>query len=314
MEWNNPPEGRRVSRHPQPPKRSGAPANRPAPPAKRAGDRPGGQGGSSPQGSAKAGAKQASGTTAAAGAAKGGAAKNAPGAKPAAPRQPKAEPAALVAEGLSKFYGERPALAELDLRVPYGEALALIGHNGSGKTTFLRMAAGLLEPTEGEVSIDGHPAGSLGARAATSYLSDSPTFYEDLSVWEHLEYVARLHGHDDWEQDAADLLDHLGLYDRADDLPTSFSRGLRQKASIAIAFIRPFDVLLVDEPFVGLDAAGKLALLELLDEAHKDGQTLLVATHELTFLDRVSRCVALRDGELLYDGSSDGVDVLSLVS
>ena len=113
--------------------------------------------------------------------------------------------------------------------------------------------------------IDGHPAGSLPARAALAYLSDSPTFYEDLSVWEHLEYVARLHGHEDWEQDAADLLDHLGLYDRADDLPTSFSRGLRQKASIAMAFIRPFDVLLVDEPFVGLDASGKAALMELLD-------------------------------------------------
>jgi ABC-type multidrug transport system ATPase subunit len=303
-----------MSRHPQPPKRSGAPANRPAPP-QRADKQSGGKGGSST--SANKGAPRAAGAAGGAAVAKGAAAKKpaaAPAAKAAPPRQPKAEPVALAAEGLSKFYGERPALAELDLRVPYGQSLALIGHNGSGKTTFLRMAAGLLEPTEGEVSIDGHPAGSLGARAATAYLSDSPTFYEDLSVWEHLEYVARLHGHDDWEQDGAVLLDHLGLYERADDLPTSFSRGLRQKASIAIAFIRPFDVLLVDEPFVGLDAAGKLALLELLDEAHKDGQTLLVATHELTFLDRVSRCVALRDGELLYDGSSEGVDVLSLVS
>jgi ABC-type multidrug transport system ATPase subunit len=198
--------------------------------------------------------------------------------------------------------------------VPYGESVALVGHNGSGKTTFLRIAAGLIEPTDGTVLVDGHPAGSLPARAAMAYVSDSPTFYEDLSVWEHLEYVARLHGHDDWEQDGADLLDHLGLYERADDLPTSFSRGLRQKASIALAFIRPFDVLLVDEPFVGLDAAGKAALLELLAEAHNDGRTLLVATHELSFLDRVSRCVALRDGELLYDGPSAGIDVLSLVS
>src|SRR5207342_2586437 len=161
---------------------------------------------------------------------------------------------------------------------------------------------GLLEPSRGIIELDGHAAGSLEARAIVSYISDSPTFYEDLSVWEHLEYVARLHGHEDWEQDGADLLDHLGIYERADDLPTSFSRGLRQKASIALAFIRPFDVLLVDEPFVGLDAAGKTALLELLAEAQKDGRTLLVATHELSFLDRVSRCVALRDGELLYDG------------
>jgi len=230
------------------------------------------------------------------------------------PQPPEHKSGALSALGLTKVYGDRPALAALDLHVPYGESLALVGHNGSGKTTFLRLAAGLLDPSDGSVLIDGHPSGSLPARAALAYLSDSPTFYEDLSVWEHLEYVARLHGHDDWEQDGADLLDHLGLYDRADDLPTSFSRGLRQKASIALAFIRPFDVLLVDEPFVGLDASGKAALLELLAEAHGAGRTLLVATHELSFLDTVARCVALRDGELLYDGTSRGIDVLSLVS
>jgi ABC-2 type transport system ATP-binding protein len=223
-------------------------------------------------------------------------------------------PPVLAVRGLRKTYGDVVALEGIDLEVAPGECVALIGHNGSGKTTFLRLAAGLIEPTAGDVLIDGHPAGSLPARAAMSYLSDSPTFYEDLSVWEHLEYVARLHGYEEWEQAGADLLDHLGLYDRADDLPTSFSRGLRQKASIALAFIRPFDVLLVDEPFVGLDAAGKEALLEMLAEAQADGRTLVVATHELTFLDRVSRCVALRDGELLYDGPSEGVDVLSLVS
>jgi ABC-type multidrug transport system ATPase subunit len=292
-----------VSRHPQPPKRSGTakPANRPTPPAAA----PQRDGGSS-------GPAKATTATSATGATKAAP----PKAKPAEKGQRKAppKPGALTAMGLSKIYGDRPALATLDLHVPYGESLALIGHNGSGKTTFLRLAAGLLEPSDGSVLVDGHPAGSLPARAALAYLSDSPTFYEDLSVWEHLEYVARLHGHDDWEQDGADLLDHLGLYDRADDLPTSFSRGLRQKASIAMAFIRPFDVLLVDEPFVGLDAAGKEALLELLAEARSSRRTLLVATHELSFLETVARCVALRDGELLYDGPSKGIDVLSLVS
>jgi ABC-type multidrug transport system ATPase subunit len=244
-----------------------------------------------------------------------GSASAAPGGKEAAKATKKAPPpGAVTAVGLSKVYGERPALAELDLHVGYGESVALIGPNGSGKTTFLRLAAGLLEPSDGSVLVDGHPAGSLPARAALAYLSDTPSFYEDLSVWEHLEYVARLHGHDDWEQDAADVLDHLGLYDRADDLPTSFSRGLRQKAAIALAFIRPFDVLVVDEPFVGLDASGQKALLELLAEASSAGHTLLVATHELSFLETVGRCVALRDGELLYDGTSRGIDVLSLVS
>jgi ABC-type multidrug transport system ATPase subunit len=221
---------------------------------------------------------------------------------------------ALVAKALSKNYGELVALAPLDLSVASGESLVLIGHNGSGKTTLLRMASGLLEPSDGSIALAGHPAGSIEARAAVSYLSDSPTFYEDLSVWEHLEYVAGLHGVTDWDQRAADLLGHLGLYERADDLPNRFSRGLRQKASIAIAFIRPFDVLLVDEPFVGLDANGKQALLELLDEARTDGASLIVATHELAFVDRVERCVALRDGNVVHDGATAGIDVLQLVS
>lgn len=220
----------------------------------------------------------------------------------------------MTTAGLTKSYGELVALAPLDLSVALSESVVLIGHNGSGKTTLLRMAAGLLEPTEGTVTVCGQPAGSIEARGSLAYLSDSPTFYEDLSVWEHLEYVAGLHGVRDWDQRAADLLGHLGLYERADDLPNRFSRGLRQRASIAIAFIRPFDVLLVDEPFVGLDASGKQALLELFDEAHADGASLIVATHELAFVDRVERCIALRDGHLVHDGATKGIDVLQLVS
>lgn len=233
----------------------------------------------------------------------------------AAPPAPKPPTDALVwAHGLTKTYGDLPALAPLNLTVRPGEAVVLIGHNGSGKTTLLRMAAGLLEPSDGIIQLAGHDAGSLGARAAVSYISDNPTFYEDLSVWEHLEYVARLNGRDDWEQDAADLLGQLGIYERADDLPVTFSRGLRQKTSLALGLIRPFDLLLVDEPFVGLDAGGKAALLELLAEVHGNGAALMVATHELEFVQRVSRCLALRDGELAYDGGTTDIDVLGLVS
>jgi ABC-type multidrug transport system ATPase subunit len=232
------------------------------------------------------------------------AAQNAPKVTPKAKPEPpavtakeKAEPSGstvLRARGLSKSYGDLVALAPLDLRVKPGEAVVLIGHNGSGKTTFLRMASGLLDVTEGQVFVAGAKAGSVEARAAVSYLSDSPTFYDDLSVWEHLELTAGLHGVSDWEQHGADLLDHLGLYDRADDLPSRFSRGLK--------------------PFVGLDAAGKAALLELFDTLHQDGVALMVATHELEFVKRVQRCVALRDGVLIHDGGVDGVDVLGLVS
>ena len=222
-------------------------------------------------------------------------------------------PCALLAVDVSKNYGDAPALNPVSLRVESGDRIALIGHNGSGKTTFLKMSAGLLDPSSGLVSINGHKAGSLSARADVSYISDQPTFYDDLSVWEHLEYVARLHGVSEWEQLAADLLAHVGLYERADELPNRFSRGLKQKAAIALGFIRPFDVLLVDEPFVGLDAAGKEALLTLLQQASDEGATVIVATHELSFVHTVKRIVALRDGHLVHDGPAHGVNVDALV-
>jgi len=221
--------------------------------------------------------------------------------------------AALSTHQLAKSYGDRPALEALTIDVPIGQHVALIGHNGSGKTTLLKMAAGLLDPTGGSATIDGHVLGSQEARRSLSWLSDSPTFYDDLSLWEHLEYVARLHGVTEWEARAEDLLARFGLGDRRDDVPTTFSRGLRQKAAITLAYVRPFRVLLVDEPFVGLDSAGKTALLSLFDDASEQGATLIVATHELAFVNRVARLLALRDGQLTYDGPPDDADVHTLV-
>lgn len=220
-------------------------------------------------------------------------------------------PAARI-RALAKAYGEAVALAPLDLDLAAGERVTLIGHNGSGKTTLIRMIAGMLEPSAGTVSIGGHDSGTIGARAAVSYLSDQPVFYEDLSVWEHIEYVARLHHTDEWEQRGVDLLDAVGLLDRADDLPVTFSRGLRQKTAIALAFVRPFDVLLVDEPFVGLDRTGRTALLDLLASAHHDGATLLVATHELSSVRESQRLIALSGGAVIYDGSPEKADVNAL--
>jgi len=131
-------------------------------------------------------------------------------------------------------------------------------------------------------------------------------------VWEHLEYIARLHETDGWEQQAVDLVEMVGLTPRVDDLPTTFSRGLKQKAAIAMAFVRPFDVMLVDEPFVGLDRTGRDALLELFTLAHADGATLIVATHELSTVKTSDRLLALNGGHLSYDGSPDAADVVML--
>jgi ABC-type multidrug transport system ATPase subunit len=220
---------------------------------------------------------------------------------------------ALESRQVAKTYGDLVALEPLDLTVPEGQRLVLVGHNGSGKTTLLRMAAGLLEPSAGEIRIIGEPAGSIDARAAVSYLPDNPVLYDDLSVLEHIEYVCRLHEADDWQERAAGLLAEMHLSARADDLPSRFSRGLRQKTAIVLGLIRPFSVLLVDEPFVGLDPPGRAALIDLLDDANASGATVIVATHQLEFVQKAERVVALRDGAVIYDGPPDQVDVSALV-
>ena len=228
--------------------------------------------------------------------------------------RPDAKSAVLEARHASKAYADLVALEPLDLRVPAGQAVALVGHNGSGKSTFLRLATGLLELTDGEITIVGEPAGSSVARAAASFLPDEPVLYDDRSVREHLAYVAALHGVVAEPEDFDELLERVRLSHRADDLPARFSRGLRQKASIALGLVRPFEILLVDEPFVGLDAPGKAALLDIFSELHADGAAIVVATHDPDFVERVDRCVALHDGNVIHDGPATPADVLRLVS
>ena len=223
-----------------------------------------------------------------------------------------AEPA-LRAADLTKSYGSLVALEPLDLTVPAGQRLVLLGHNGSGKTTFIKMAAGLLEPTSGTVWVEGERAGSLDARSLLSYVPDEPVLYDDLSVLEHIEFTCRLHDCDDWEDRAARLLEELGLSSRAEDLPSRFSRGMRQKTSIVLALVRPFAVLIVDEPFVGLDPPGREAFVNLMEEAAEGGATVVVATHQLDYAATADRCVALRDGAVVYDGVPGKVELPSLI-
>ncbi len=220
----------------------------------------------------------------------------------------------LHASGATKSYADLVALHPLDLSVASGQLVALIGHNGSGKSTFLRLAAGLLDLTEGTIEVAGAPAGSSDARAAVSFLPDEPVLYDDLSVREHLAYVAALHGVDLAEDDLEGLVERVGLAHRADDLPSQFSRGLRQRTSIALGLVRPFELLLVDEPFVGLDLGGREALLGVFAELHRDGATVVVATHDPSFVERADRCVALRDGHVVHDGPAMTADVARLVS
>jgi ABC-2 type transport system ATP-binding protein len=211
----------------------------------------------------------------------------------------------LFLDQASKDYGDGLGIRPLDLVVAAGELVMLVGHNGSGKSTLLEMCAGLLEPTEGSVRVAGAPAESVAARVARSYVADHPVLYDDLTLWEHVAYIAGLHGAEGWEEAAHRLLDAFRLSERVDDLPARFSRGMRQKVALVIGLVRPFSLLLIDEPFLGLDSPAQRALVNLLAQEADRGAGVLVSTHQPNLVEVATRCVGLMDGELAYDGPAD---------
>ncbi|HYB28943.1 MAG TPA: ABC transporter ATP-binding protein [Solirubrobacteraceae bacterium] len=220
----------------------------------------------------------------------------------------------LDVSGLGRRYGELTALHDLDLEVRPGECVAVIGHNGSGKTTALRVIAGLLDPSAGSVHVEGtsvdQGVGAIEARAALALVPDTPSLYDDLTVREHLQLVAVAHGVADADVDARieDMLGRLGLAEKLDAMPVTLSRGMRQKVQLACALIRPWRVLVLDEPVVGLDPASQRTLRELLLEAKRAGRAVVLTTHQLEFARGVAdRAVVLSEGAVVADGPYDEI-------
>jgi ABC-2 type transport system ATP-binding protein len=197
------------------------------------------------------------------------------------------------------------ALESLELTVAAGECVALMGPNGSGKTTAAELICGLQEPTNGWVRIAGysmdHEQEALAARKHLSYVPDNPYLYHDLTVGNHLQLVAAAHGvaGDDFEQRSARLLRSLGLENRVDFFPAQLSRGMRQKTAIACAVIRPFSVLVLDEPTIGLDAASMETLRDLLLKSRGSRRAILLMTHDEGFARSVAtRMLRISEGQV----------------
>lgn len=215
----------------------------------------------------------------------------------------------LETSGVAHSYGRLDALRALDLSVEPGECVALIGANGSGKTTAVRIIAGLLTPTAGTVRVAGADPhaepDAERARAALALVPDAPLLYDDLTVVEHLELVGIAHGVPDDELVAriAELLTRLDLDARRDFLPRELSRGMRQKTQLACALVRPAALLLLDEPVVGLDPPSQQLLGALLREGKAAGTAVLFTTHQLAFADGLAdRAVMLQEGEVIDAG------------
>jgi ABC-type multidrug transport system ATPase subunit len=222
--------------------------------------------------------------------------------------------APLETSALSRSYGRLVALADLSLTIAPGECVALIGANGSGKSTAVRAIAGLLEPSEGSVRVSGfdphREPEAEQARAELAVVPDSPLLYDDLTVRQHLELVTLAHGVvDDGVGARIDaLLRRLALAAHEDFLPRELSRGMRQKAQLACALIRPASLLVLDEPVVGLDPRSQALLHELLVERKRAGAAVLLTTHQMAFADRLAdRAVMLEEGEVADEGSWEEV-------
>lgn len=211
-------------------------------------------------------------------------------------------------EGVSKKYGSFTAVDRVDLRVPGGSLFALLGPNGAGKTTVVRMIAGVLQPTKGQVRLAGIDiqAEPEAAKRHLGFIPDRPYLYEKLTGAEFLRFVAGLYGQDGREVDRRidELLDLWGLTTWRNELVETYSHGMRQKLVIASALVHRPDVIVVDEPMVGLDPKAARLLKSLFREFVRRGGTVLMSTHSLEIAQALcDRIAIIQDGRIRAEGT-----------
>ena len=227
--------------------------------------------------------------------------------------------AIIQTHALVKAFGLQPVLRRLDLSINRGDYVALLSPNGGGKSTLLRLLAGLSKPTSGRITVGGWelPAEAAAVRAQIGMVSHKVLLYENLSARENLRFFARLYNLPRAEAEARieTLLKRVGLARRQHDLVRTYSRGMQQRLSIARALLHYPHVLLFDEPYTGLDQDASRALDELLAEAHDEGHTIVMATHDLNRAATLaSRVVILARGAVGFDRPSAELTPASLAA
>jgi heme exporter protein A len=187
----------------------------------------------------------------------------------------------IEVRALAKYFGRFSALRNLHLTVQEGEFIALFGRNGAGKTTFLRILAGLSRPSSGEIRIRApQELTPREARGAMGYLSHNTALYADLTALENLRFFSQLMNLPSREPDLVERIARVGLSGRAREPVRNYSRGMQQRLAIARAFLHDPAILLLDEPFTGLDQHGTDFLKGYLADAHARGKTCIMAIHD----------------------------------
>ncbi|MFN2432613.1 MAG: heme ABC exporter ATP-binding protein CcmA [Gemmatimonadota bacterium] len=215
----------------------------------------------------------------------------------------------LQLESVLKAYGRRAALRGVTLAVPRGARMALLGPNGAGKTTLLRVAAGLARPTAGRLLFEGSPERAAErVRPHVGFVGHRTLLYDGLSGRQNLEFFGRLYGVARAGDRAARLLEEFGLGAHAERPVSSLSRGMQQRLALARALVHRPSLLLLDEPYTGLDAAGTRLLTETLHALAAGGATVVVATHAVhDVLELADRLAILADGELRHAGPREAL-------
>ncbi|WP_324668156.1 ABC transporter ATP-binding protein [Geochorda subterranea] len=217
----------------------------------------------------------------------------------------------LRTEGLTRRFGSVVAVDHLDLHVAEGEIYGFLGPNGAGKTTTIMMVLGLVPPTEGRIWLFGQPLGagrSPALRRRIGVLSEFHYLYEEMTAQEYLEFFARLYGVSGARRRIDELLERLELADRRRELLGGYSKGMKQKLSLARTLLHDPELLILDEPVSSLDPYGIRQVRDLLLEENRRGKTLVISSHILSEVERICHRVGIiHRGRLLAEDTMDGL-------
>lgn len=208
---------------------------------------------------------------------------------------------------LVKQYKSYRAVSDLSITISGGEIVGLLGPNGAGKTTALRCTAGILRPTSGEILINGWDIvkDQGKAKAGLAFVPEVPSLYELLTVEEHLKFVAMcFNTMDQYEEKKEELLGRYNLAEKRNDLVATLSKGMKQKLSVACALVHNANVLLFDEPLIGVDPAGAHELKQEIQRAKQTGAAVLISTHLLDTAEKLcDRVIILNRGTKMVEGT-----------
>lgn len=212
----------------------------------------------------------------------------------------------IQAEGLKKSFGNFDALRGVDLHVKRGEFMTLFGPNGAGKTTLIKLLATLTNPTSGTLSVYGYDVRKdvNNIRSVIGVISHDPYLYDNLSAFENIKFFGTLYGLDDLDNRARSVIKQVGLERRMNDLVRTFSRGMKQRLTVARAIVHEPKILLLDEPYTGLDQHGAQIFGEMLSDLKSQRRTILMTTHNIDEgLDLSDRIGILAKGKIVLDCS-----------